>query len=606
MTALISLAIACTLDCVGGVTLQTSESNNTVVSKQPITINSPVQSNLQEISFVDTSFSKRKEPAKQIWSDTGIVDAKVYGNKKYTHKTIQKAINAIGSSYKILKLSEGKWLISSDIEIPANIKLNLEKGATIDVTEGKVLTIHGLIEATVTHVFTGAGEIVFDTDYLQTVYPQWWGAKGDGLTEDTVAVQTAINSFTGKGGEIIFPDGIYVVDSIGIKSNITAKGNGQNSILKQKSGAQYCVGTNPYNGKIKRGDLNPKNIKFINLGFRGTVDTDGFSAFLMLLDIRAASNIYVSKCSFTGFRGDGIYLGEKNLGGIESHNTKVTISECVFDGINKDNRNGISIIDCDGLLIEKCFFRNCSRPDMPGSIDIEPDNKYNVVKNIKITENKFENIGGHTVIQLTIIFKLGQLSNAIKNIEIVNNIIDGNKSINGIFIGQPQFADNNTPPNNILIYGNVIKNTDRPFIIFGFKNVIMSNNTFDECNNAPCISYSESNINVMDMQIAANTFKNLSKDDGLGVSIFGVYNLVLKDNIFDNVGKIDGTYGNALYFRKQGGVADYVTIENNIFKGNNTKVAIQRDKGNVTYPEHNKIKGNILLGNFNVFLPASN
>lgn len=604
MIAILSSGKIFTMDCMGGESVLASESNNTVLPKQPVTINSPTQSNLQEISFVDTSFSKRKEPSKQIWSDTGIVNAKVYGNKKYTHKTIQKAINAIGSSYKILKLSEGKWLISSDIEIPSNIKLNLEKGATIDVVEGKMFKIHGLIDAPVAHIFTGAGEIVFDTDYLQTVYPQWWGAKGDGLTEDTVTVQLAINSFTGKGGEIYFPEGIYVVDSIGIKSNITAKGNGQNSILKQKSGSQYCVGTNPYNGKIKRGDLNPTDIKFINLGFRGTVDTDGFSEFFMLLDVRVASNIYVSKCSFTGFRGDGIYLGEKNLGGIESHNTKVTISECVFNGINKDNRNGISIIDCDGLLIEKCIFRNCSRPDMPGAIDIEPDNKYNVVKNIKIAENKFENIGGHTVIQLTIIFKLGQLSNAIQNIEIVNNIIVGNKSIDGIFIGQPQFADNNTLPNNILIYGNVVKNTNRPFIIFGFKNVIMSNNTFDGCDNAPCISYSEPNINIVDMKIVTNTFKNLSMNDGLGISIFGVHNISFKDNIFDNIGKVDGTYGNALYFRRHGGAADHVTLENNVFKGNNTKVAVQREKGNVTYPEHNRIKDNTCLCGESIFLPA--
>ncbi|OHB73510.1 MAG: hypothetical protein A2W17_09115 [Planctomycetes bacterium RBG_16_41_13] len=606
MTTLILLAIACTLDCVGGVTLQTSESNNTVVPKQPITINSPTQTNLQDVRFVDTSFSNRKEPAKQIWSDTGIVDAKVYGNKKYSHKTIQKAIDAIGSSYKTLNLSEGKWLISSDMDIPANIKLNIEKGATIDVAKGKRLTIRGLIESPVTHIFTGVGEVVFDTDYLQTVYPQWWGAKGDGLTEDTVSVQAAINSFTSKGGDIFFPDGTYIVDSIGIKSNITAKGNGQKSILKQKSGSQYCVGTNPYNGKIKRGDLNPTNIEFINLGFRGTVDADGFSEFFMLLDIRAASKIYVSKCSFIGFRGDGIYLGEKNLAGAESHNTKVTISECVFDGINKDNRNGISIIDGDGLLIEKCIFRNCSRPDMPGAIDVEPDSKHNIVRNIKIAENRFENIGGHNIIQISITFKFGKLDTPIQNIEIVKNIIEGDKGANGIYIGQPQFAEKNTPSNNILIHDNVVKNTNRSFMLFGFKNVSMFNNLFDECNNAPYISYSESNINVMDMHIIANTFKNLSQDDGLGVSIFGVHNITFKDNTFENIGKVDGTYGNALYFRRHGGAADYVAIENNIFRGNNTKVAVQREKGNVTYPEHNRIKDNTCVCGETIFLPAGN
>ena len=55
------------------------------------------------------------------------------------------------------------------------------------------------------------------------------------------------------------------------------------------------------------------------------------------------------------------------------------------------------------------------------------------------------------------------------------------------------------------------------------------------------------NINVRDMEIIGNTFKNLSQEDGVGISIFGAYNLEFKNNSFDKIGKTDGKSGNALF-----------------------------------------------------------
>jgi pectate lyase-like protein len=43
--------------------------------------------------------------------------------------------------------------------------------------------------------------------------PQMFGAKGDGVTDDTIAIQTAINLLTTSGGCIYFPDGTYKLTS---------------------------------------------------------------------------------------------------------------------------------------------------------------------------------------------------------------------------------------------------------------------------------------------------------------------------------------------------------------------------------------------------------
>ncbi len=324
----------------------------------------------------------------------------------------------------------------------------------------------------------------------------------------------------------------------------------------------------------------------------------------MLLDISGASNVSVTRCNFTGFRGDGIYIGEVKIAGKELHNSNIKVSECIFDGINKDNRNGISIIDCDGLFIEKCTFRNCSRTDMPGAIDVEPNYRYNIVKNISIKGNRFENIGGNNIIQISITFKLEKLNIPLQNVEISKNVIEGDGKANGIYLGQVRLADDRTTPNSVLISDNVVRHTKRSFMVFGVKGLRMAGNIFEGSEEDPYLSYSRKNINIMDVKITANTFKDLSKKDGTGISIFGVLNLEFRDNIFDNIGKVDGTGGNALFFRRTGGPADRVTIENNTFRGVNTKVAIQREWGNVTFPEHNRVKNNIFLSSDKVFLPG--
>ena len=519
-------------------------------------------------------------------------------------RDLQKTLQKSGSLNKSIILTPGDWVVPSNLDINKSITLKLQKGARISVALGKVLTVNGLLLAPSDKIFIGAGDVLIDSDRKQTVYPQWWGAKGDGLSEDTAALQSAVNSFSLKGGEILIPRGRYIVNALNVKSNIDLKGYGAGSIFIQKSGAKYCVSTRPASNTIKRDQPGSANISLTDLSFRGTVDTDGFSEFFMLLDIRGTSNVSVTRCNFTGFRGDGIYIGALKVAEKELHNTNISVSECVFDGINKDNRNGISVIDCDGLRIEKSVFKNCSRPDMPGAIDVEPNERSNIVKNIHITGNRFNNIGGNNIIQISITSKLGRIDVPLQNVEIAKNVIEGDGKANGIYVGQAQLADVSTAPNSIIISDNVVRATKRSFVVFGFKGVRMAGNIFDGSDEAPCLSYSDKKINVMDVKIIGNTFKDLSKKDGFGISIFGVRNLEFRDNTFDNIGKADRTGGNALFFRKHGGPADYVTIENNTFNGSNTTVAIQRELGNDTFPEHNSVKNNIYLSSDKVFLPA--
>ena len=45
---------------------------------------------------------------------------------------------------------------------------------------------------------------------------KWWGAKGDGVTDDRGAVQAAIDYLGTAGGVVYFPNGVYLVGSTGL------------------------------------------------------------------------------------------------------------------------------------------------------------------------------------------------------------------------------------------------------------------------------------------------------------------------------------------------------------------------------------------------------
>jgi hypothetical protein len=65
-----------------------------------------------------------------------------------------------------------------------------------------------------------------------------FGAKGDGVSDDTGAVQAAINAAP-NGATISFPRGTYNVANFVVKnrSGLSFVGEGQNSLIRQKSGA---------------------------------------------------------------------------------------------------------------------------------------------------------------------------------------------------------------------------------------------------------------------------------------------------------------------------------------------------------------------------------
>lgn len=118
-------------------------------------------------------------------------------------------------------------------------------------------------------------------DYSGRYNIKWFGAKGDGETDDTEAIQAAINAaFRDGGGTVYFPKGTFIVSPrldqcILLWSNVHLLGEGTNSTVKVKkdAGDYYTifgqVGGSVYVENVRishlRIDQDPKNNTTCNI-----------------------------------------------------------------------------------------------------------------------------------------------------------------------------------------------------------------------------------------------------------------------------------------------------------------------------------------------------
>ena len=275
----------------------------------------------------------------------------------------------------------------------------------------------------------GAGAVLYPlvSKMQQIVSVKDFGAVGDGVADDTVAIQAAVNS----GAKVInlLSNGIYKVTSkIELPNNITINGN---SGVINSQGATLAGGTGILTIDGGGSNTQKENINLMNIQFVGKVT---FDEHRHQIAIHGGKNIKITGCYFNGFPGDAVYINGGDGYQAERHNYNISIVGNLFDGVNYANRNGVSVLDCNGLLIEGNTFTRCSQNNMPGAIDLEPNpptDAYSIIKNIVVTNNTFylnKGSNGDIVIALS-----SGMVNEPTNI-IVSNNVSNTSNIYGQFM----------------------------------------------------------------------------------------------------------------------------------------------------------------------------
>jgi hypothetical protein len=127
------------------------------------------------------------------------------------HKTLREALAAAGSSQATLNLLPGNWVVPENLDFPKNITLRFERGAILSLGTGVKVTMNSEIEAGFQQIFSGPGRVEGNL-MARFIYPQWWGAQGDGVADDYEAIAAAAHAARGK--VLYFKHGTYLTSQM--------------------------------------------------------------------------------------------------------------------------------------------------------------------------------------------------------------------------------------------------------------------------------------------------------------------------------------------------------------------------------------------------------
>lgn len=286
------------------------------------------------------------------------------------------------------------------------------------------------------------------------------GAKGDGVHDDTHAIQSAIDSLPARGGTVLVPKGTYMIDamrSINLRSNMVLQLAPDATIAALSNGSKRSYMIKVWN--VSNVSITGGNIVGERNGHTGVGGEWGFG-----IDIQAAKHVRVTNVHISDCWGDGMWIGALGPDGHATPSTDVVVDNVVSTG---NRRQGLSIGPVDGVTITHSTFSNTHGTMPQAGIDIEPqaqghasnitiddctvaDNRgsgleiHDNVSNVTVKNSSFTNNYGYGVLTV----------DTATQVSIGNNRITGN-GLAGLSInGKSSYvkADGNTLGNNSARY----------------------------------------------------------------------------------------------------------------------------------------------------------
>jgi len=320
-----------------------------------------------------------------------------------------------------------------------------------------------------------------------------YGAKGNGTSDDTLAIQNAIDYISSVGGGTVNVDsGTYLINpdvSINMKSNIQLSLTGD-AILKSLA-----------SGRVNSEIINIVNVNNVNV-IGGKIIGDRYihtgtgGEWGMGVNVAGSSNVNITGINITDCWGDGIYIG-----GVSSSN--VVIYSVIS---NNNRRQGMSITNAKNIAVANSEFKNTNGTLPQAGIDIEP-NINETVEDIKINNVKFINNQGSGIDILG-------MSGIVRRVDISNSTINSNSGI-GIMMDR---ANDITLSNNAVInnlFGVEIK---RDVYNVALSSMNISNN---KSRGVSMVSNGQTkgidNIAFLDSTISNNSQSSPGKADGIKV-----------------------------------------------------------------------------------------
>lgn len=195
-----------------------------------------------------------------------------------------------------------------------------------------------------------------------------FGAKGDGIVIDTVAVQAAIDACNrDKGGTVLVPAGDFLIGTIELKSNVTLHLTAQGKLLGSGKPEDYKAGNGvpTSNGNIVM--ISAANAENISIEGPGTIDGNGAKFFTGKGDMTGpgqnSSQGYFQRPHLLVFyRCKNLRLRDVFLTASAYHCTRILNCQRVFlDGVRIYNRVNLNN---DGFHINSSEYVHISNCDV--------------------------------------------------------------------------------------------------------------------------------------------------------------------------------------------------------------------------------------------------
>lgn len=203
--------------------------------------------------------------------------------------------------------------------------------------------------------------VVSLTDYL---------AIGDGVTDNTAQILAAIAAAIAAGYPLLVPAGVFITSPITMPSNLFILGDGDNSVLKLKSGSTAALLTANANCRITNLKLDGNKSAVSGSSVHGVA-------------ITSIANVKVVRATIINTLGDGI-----NITGTITDN--VVVHSCSITGFT---RNGISWEAGTNVRIFDNSIRDSDVVASPG-IGLSVSSTGNVVKSGIVTHCYSNNNAG--------------------------------------------------------------------------------------------------------------------------------------------------------------------------------------------------------------------
>lgn len=228
---------------------------------------------------------------------------------------------------------------------------------------GLLLSVAALPAAAAANWWTATPQISIGS---ATVNIRDRGAKGDGVTNDTVAIQASINSLPrDTGGTVFVPAGKYMIDTVhtvSLRSNIHLKLDPMAELAAMPSSATryYMIKVwNSTNVEISGGKITGERTRHI-----GSTGEWGYG-----VSVLGSSKVFVHDIKLSNSWGDGIFVGATGSGSRLRPSSDITLNRVVADN---NRRQGLSVGPAERVFVYNSTFSNSNGAAPQSGIDIEP------------------------------------------------------------------------------------------------------------------------------------------------------------------------------------------------------------------------------------------